>query len=180
MHLSMVCPNIGCGKTHSIIFEHFSCPEDIFPTLRPTFSVQFLFLFEAFLTDFLIIFQNGRQNGDHYWCQNPFHSRAFWRKITFSNINCIDFTFPLTYIGKDIIGLAETGSGKTAAFTLPILQALLDNPQKLFALILTPTRELAFQISEQIEALGSGIGVKCGKYFECYHICQSASFLILW
>ncbi|KAK3738716.1 hypothetical protein QZH41_018090, partial [Actinostola sp. cb2023] len=62
---------------------------------------------------------------------------------------------------KDIIGLAETGSGKTAAFALPILQTLLDNPQRLFALILTPTRELAFQISEQIEALGSGIGVKC-------------------
>ncbi|XP_062507694.1 probable ATP-dependent RNA helicase DDX47 [Corticium candelabrum] len=68
---------------------------------------------------------------------------------------------PVALEGKDIIGLAETGSGKTAAFALPILQALLDNPQRLFALILTPTRELAFQISEQVEALGSGIGVKC-------------------
>lgn len=56
--------------------------------------------------------------------------------------------------GKDVIGLAETGSGKTGAFALPILQALLDNPQRYFALILTPTRELAFQISEQFEALG--------------------------
>lgn len=56
--------------------------------------------------------------------------------------------------GKDIIGLAETGSGKTGAFALPILQALLENPQRYFALILTPTRELAFQISEQFEALG--------------------------
>lgn len=56
--------------------------------------------------------------------------------------------------GKDIIGLAETGSGKTAAFAVPILQALLENPQRYFALILTPTRELAFQISEQFEALG--------------------------
>ena len=66
--------------------------------------------------------------------------------------------------GKDIIGLAETGSGKTGAFALPILQALLDKPQKMFALILTPTRELAFQISEQIEALGSSIGVKSGEF----------------
>lgn len=58
--------------------------------------------------------------------------------------------------------MAETGSGKTGAFALPILQTLLDNPQRLYALVLTPTRELAFQISEQFEALGSSIGVKCG------------------
>lgn len=56
--------------------------------------------------------------------------------------------------GHDVIGLAETGSGKTGAFALPILQALLEHPQRYFALILTPTRELAFQISEQFEALG--------------------------
>lgn len=68
---------------------------------------------------------------------------------------------PVALSGKDVIGLAETGSGKTAAFALPILQALLQNPQRYFALILTPTRELAFQISEQFEALGSSIGVKC-------------------
>ncbi|XP_018405000.1 PREDICTED: probable ATP-dependent RNA helicase DDX47 [Cyphomyrmex costatus] len=67
---------------------------------------------------------------------------------------------PLTLQGKDVIGLAETGSGKTAAFALPILQALLENPQRYFALVLTPTRELAFQISEQFDALGSSIGVK--------------------
>ena len=42
--------------------------------------------------------------------------------------------------GKDIIGLAETGSGKTGAFALPVLQTLLENPQRLFALVLTPTR----------------------------------------
>ena len=63
-----------------------------------------------------------------------------------------------------MIGLAETGSGKTGAFAIPILQALLETPQKLFALILTPTRELAYQISEQFEALGLSIGVKCGMY----------------
>ena len=68
---------------------------------------------------------------------------------------------PVALSGSDVIGLAETGSGKTGSFVLPILQALLDTPQKLFACILTPTRELAFQISEQIEALGATIGVKC-------------------
>ncbi|XKL59182.1 hypothetical protein PGB90_000198 [Kerria lacca] len=70
-------------------------------------------------------------------------------------------TIPIALQGKDVIGLAETGSGKTGAFALPILQALLENPQRYFALILTPTRELAFQISEQFEALGVNIGVKC-------------------
>ncbi|XP_052770209.1 probable ATP-dependent RNA helicase DDX47 [Mya arenaria] len=68
---------------------------------------------------------------------------------------------PVALTGKDVIGLAETGSGKTGAFAIPILQKLLESPQRLFGLILTPTRELAFQISEQFEALGSKIGVKC-------------------
>lgn len=68
---------------------------------------------------------------------------------------------PYALSGKDIIGIAQTGSGKTAAFTLPILQALLENPQPLFACVLAPTRELAIQISEQFEALGSTIGVRC-------------------
>ncbi|XP_037570792.1 probable ATP-dependent RNA helicase DDX47 [Dermacentor silvarum] len=69
-------------------------------------------------------------------------------------------SIPLALQGRDVIGLAETGSGKTGSFALPILQALLETPQRLFALVLTPTRELAFQISEQFEALGASIGVK--------------------
>jgi len=67
---------------------------------------------------------------------------------------------PVAFRGRDIIGLAETGSGKTGAFALPILQALLAAPQDLFALILAPTRELAFQISETFEALGAGINLR--------------------
>jgi ATP-dependent RNA helicase DDX47/RRP3 len=69
---------------------------------------------------------------------------------------------PIALEGRDIIGLAETGSGKTGAFALPMLQNLLENPQRLFGLVLTPTRELAFQIAEQFEALGKSIGIKCG------------------
>ncbi|KAB5589968.1 hypothetical protein CTheo_6591 [Ceratobasidium theobromae] len=63
--------------------------------------------------------------------------------------------------GKDVIGVAETGSGKTAAFALPILQKLWDEPRGLYACVLAPTRELAYQISQQFEALGSAIGVRC-------------------
>ncbi|KAL8998078.1 MAG: hypothetical protein Q9169_002771 [Polycauliona sp. 2 TL-2023] len=69
-------------------------------------------------------------------------------------------SIPLALQGRDIIGLAETGSGKTAAYALPILQALMDKPQSLFGLVMAPTRELADQISKAIEALGSLINVR--------------------
>lgn len=68
---------------------------------------------------------------------------------------------PVALQGRDLIGLAETGSGKTAAFVLPILQALMDNPQPLRALIISPTRELAQQTSHVVEALGALISVQC-------------------
>ncbi|EFY95026.1 DEAD/DEAH box helicase [Metarhizium robertsii] len=70
-------------------------------------------------------------------------------------------SIPIALQDRDIIGLAETGSGKTAAFALPILQALLDKPQPLFGLVLAPTRELAHQIGQAFEALGSSISLRC-------------------
>uniref|UniRef100_A0A8B9H512 Probable ATP-dependent RNA helicase DDX47 n=1 Tax=Astyanax mexicanus TaxID=7994 RepID=A0A8B9H512_ASTMX len=79
-----------------------------------------------------------------------------WKQPTKIQIEAI----PVALEGRDVIGLAETGSGKTGAFALPILQTLLSHPQRLHTLVLTPTRELAFQIAEQFEALGSSIGVK--------------------
>jgi ATP-dependent RNA helicase RhlE len=71
---------------------------------------------------------------------------------------------PAALEGKDILGLAQTGTGKTAAFALPILQ-LLDGKQSrgykhIRALILTPTRELAVQISESFESYGKYTDVK--------------------
>ena len=47
---------------------------------------------------------------------------------------------PEALAGRDVIGLAQTGSGKTAAFCIPILQGLWDNPRPFFACILAPTR----------------------------------------
>ncbi|XP_077061851.1 putative ATP-dependent RNA helicase DDX47 isoform X13 [Siphateles boraxobius] len=79
-----------------------------------------------------------------------------WKKPTKIQIEAI----PVALEGRDVIGLAETGSGKTGAFALPILQSLLASAQRLHSLVLTPTRELAFQIAEQFDALGSSIGVK--------------------
>lgn len=59
--------------------------------------------------------------------------------------------------GKSVIGGAKTGSGKTAAFALPILKALAEDIYGPFALVLTPTRELALQIAEQFQVLGKAI-----------------------
>jgi ATP-dependent RNA helicase DDX47/RRP3 len=62
---------------------------------------------------------------------------------------------PLAIQGHDIIALAQTGSGKTGAFLLPIFQQLLQRPSNAQALILTPTRELAFQIHQVAQAIGT-------------------------
>ena len=59
-----------------------------------------------------------------------------------------------------ILTLSATGSGKTAAFALPLLHILSRDPYGIFALVLTPTRELAKQIQQQILALGNGSGWK--------------------
>ncbi|KAF7301317.1 hypothetical protein MIND_00696800 [Mycena indigotica] len=62
--------------------------------------------------------------------------------------------------GRDCIGNAKTGSGKTIAFALPILQKLSLDPFGIFALILTPTRELAFQIAEQLAVVGGPLNAR--------------------
>lgn len=68
---------------------------------------------------------------------------------------------PVTIRGGDVIGCAPTGSGKTAAFALPILHKLSEDPFGIFALVMTPTRELAFQIGEQFRAFGAPARVRC-------------------
>ncbi len=68
---------------------------------------------------------------------------------------------PLVLQGRDVMGLAQTGTGKTAAFVLPILQRLLDGPRgRVRALILAPTRELAEQTHQAIGALGRQTGLR--------------------
>jgi ATP-dependent RNA helicase DDX49/DBP8 len=61
---------------------------------------------------------------------------------------------------RDVLGIAETGSGKTAAFALPILSRLGADPWGIAALVLTPSRELAHQIGEQFSAFGAGMGTR--------------------
>lgn len=68
---------------------------------------------------------------------------------------------PKILAGHDVLGLAQTGSGKTAAFALPILHRLAQDPYGIFALVVTPTRELAYQLAEQFRALGSCLHLRC-------------------
>ncbi|MDO9123894.1 MAG: DEAD/DEAH box helicase, partial [Deltaproteobacteria bacterium] len=57
--------------------------------------------------------------------------------------------------GQDVLGLAQTGTGKTAAFVLPILQRLVKTPRGCIqALVIAPTRELSDQINATFETLG--------------------------
>lgn len=65
---------------------------------------------------------------------------------------------PVLLEGRDVMGQAQTGTGKTAAFTLPLLQKL--DADELQALILTPTRELAIQVAEAVYRYGSSLGVR--------------------
>jgi ATP-dependent RNA helicase RhlE len=70
-------------------------------------------------------------------------------------------TIPAIIEGRDVLGLAQTGTGKTAAFVLPILQRLMHGPRgKLRALIIAPTRELAEQTHNAIKVLGRQTGLR--------------------
>jgi len=68
-----------------------------------------------------------------------------------------DQTIPLGLRGRDVIGLANTGTGKTAAFSIPVIQALITR-QNARALIVAPTRELAQQIEVECRQIGKGGG----------------------
>ncbi|HEU4995082.1 MAG TPA: DEAD/DEAH box helicase [Gemmatimonadaceae bacterium] len=57
---------------------------------------------------------------------------------------------PLVLRGRDVIGLAQTGTGKTAAFTLPLVDQLLNGPRRTRCVVLTPTRELCMQVEQSI------------------------------
>lgn len=77
---------------------------------------------------------------------------------------------PILLQGKDLLGCAQTGTGKTAAFAIPILQLLAGNPtyekkKKIRALIVTPTRELAIQIEDSFKSYGRHLDLKATVVF---------------
>lgn len=71
-----------------------------------------------------------------------------------------EMTIPLALEGKDVIGQAQTGTGKTAAFGLPTLNKIRTNENIIQALVIAPTRELAVQSQEELFRFGREKGVK--------------------
>ena len=74
-------------------------------------------------------------------------------------------TIPVILEGRDLIGLAQTGTGKTAAYLLPLLHGLLQKrkastPRSTSILVLVPTRELAYQVSDSIKAFSGSLKVR--------------------
>ncbi len=75
---------------------------------------------------------------------------------------------PPAIAGRDVLGCAQTGTGKTCAFATPILHRLAEKPVKshpIRSLILTPTRELAIQIGESFDAYGENLNLRCAVIF---------------
>jgi len=75
-----------------------------------------------------------------------------------------DRTLEMLLEGRDLLGIAQTGTGKTGAFLIPIIEQLLQQNQKSYALIVVPTRELAIQVEEEFRGMTGGLGL----YSACF------------
>jgi len=72
---------------------------------------------------------------------------------------------PVMLEGRDLVGQAQTGSGKTGAYGIPLVERIDPQTRDLQALVLVPTRELALQVSDEVRALGRGRGIKVVTLF---------------
>lgn len=68
-------------------------------------------------------------------------------------------TIPQALDGNDLIGQAQTGTGKTTAFGVPLIEKAINSPEKLGGIVITPTRELAIQVAEELNKIGQHAGV---------------------
>jgi ATP-dependent RNA helicase RhlE len=111
---------------------------------------------------FFLFTNRGNTKGDHMTFQDLKLNPAILKALTKQNYTTPtpiqQQAIPVVLGGRDLFGCAQTGTGKTAAFALPIVQLLSEQPRKsagrkpIRSLILTPTRELALQILENIQA----------------------------
>jgi len=67
---------------------------------------------------------------------------------------------PIALEGRDLIGQAQTGTGKTAAFGIPLISKIQPSEERIVALVMCPTRELAIQVAEEISKLGRYKGIR--------------------
>jgi len=87
------------------------------------------------------------------------HTKGFKRPTEIQ-----DRTLEALLEGKDMLGIAQTGTGKTGAFLIPIIEKLLARNQKSYALVVVPTRELAMQVEEEFRSMTKGLGF----YSSCF------------
>jgi ATP-dependent RNA helicase DeaD len=88
-----------------------------------------------------------------------------------------DQAIPAMLAGRDVIGQAQTGTGKTAAFGLPLLEYVDPGSPEVQALVLTPTRELCIQVTQALRAYGERKGIEVVAIFGGAPIRDQASFL---
>ena len=75
-----------------------------------------------------------------------------------------DKTLEALMDGRDMLGIAQTGTGKTGAFLIPIIEKLLENKRKSYALVVVPTRELATQVEEEFSSMTKGLGMQSAVF----------------
>lgn len=75
-----------------------------------------------------------------------------------------DKTLEALLEGRDMLGIAQTGTGKTGAFLIPIIEKLLANRLKSYALVVVPTRELATQVEEEFSSMSKGLGMQSAVF----------------
>ena len=75
-----------------------------------------------------------------------------------------DKTLEALLQGRDLLGIAQTGTGKTGAFLIPIIDKLLRKRMNPYALVVVPTRELALQVEEEFKSMARGLGL----YSACF------------
>lgn len=73
-------------------------------------------------------------------------------------------TIELLLQGRDLLGVANTGTGKTGAFLIPVIEQLLNSKQPFQTLVIVPTRELALQVEEEFKSLSMGMGLHCASF----------------
>ncbi|MEC5424692.1 DEAD/DEAH box helicase [Virgibacillus sp. C22-A2] len=79
-------------------------------------------------------------------------------------------TIPLAMQGNDVIGQAQTGTGKTAAFGIPMIEKIDSKERKIQGLVVAPTRELAIQVAEELNRLAKFAGVRALAVYGGQHM----------